>query len=72
MLGLFIQYFLCDLFLIMNNIELACYADDSTLYAVRYSIEELIVKLQNASKTLFQWFSDSQNETKFRQMSFYL
>ena len=44
----------------MNNTELASYADDNTPYAVGNNIEELIVKLQNASKTLFQWFSDNQ------------
>ena len=44
---------LCDLFLIMNNTELACYADDYTPYDVGNNIEELIVKLQNASKSLF-------------------
>ena len=51
---------LCDLFMIMNNTELARYADEKTPYAVGNNIEELIVKLQNASKTLFQWFSDNQ------------
>ena len=57
---LLFNIFLCDLFLIMNNTELASYADDNTPYAVGNNIEELIVKLQNASKTLFQWFSDNQ------------
>ena len=57
---LLFNIFLCDLFLIMNNTELASYADDNTPYAVGNNIEELIVKLQNASKTLFQWFSNSQ------------
>ena len=33
---------------------------NNTPYAVGNNIEELIVKLQNASKTLFQWFSDNQ------------
>ena len=45
--------FLYDLFLIMNNFELARYADDNTSYAVGNNIKELIVKLQNASKTPF-------------------
>ena len=44
----------------MNNFELASYSDDNRPYAVGNNIEELIVKLQNASKTLFQWFSDNQ------------
>ena len=50
---LLFNIFLCDLFLIMNNIELASYAYDNTPYVVGNNIEELIVRLQNASKTLF-------------------
>ena len=57
---LLFNIFLCYLFLIMNNIELASYADDNTPYAVGNNIEKLIVKLQSASKTLFQWISDNQ------------
>ena len=48
----------------MNNTELASYADDNTPNAVGNNIEELIVKLQNASKRLFQWFSDNQMKSK--------
>ena len=57
---LLFNIFLCDLFLIMNNTELASYADDNTPYVVGNNKDELIVRLQNASKTLFQWFSDNQ------------
>ena len=42
---LLFNIFLCDLFLIMNNTELASYADDNTPYAVGNNIEELIFKL---------------------------
>ena len=52
--------FLCDLFLITENIDIASYADDNTLYTTGNSIEEVIQKLENAAKTLFQWFSDNQ------------
>ena len=51
---LLFNIFLRDLFFIMNN------TDYNTPYAVENNIEELRVKLQNASKTLFQWFSDNQ------------
>ena len=51
---LIFNFFVCDLSLIMNNIELASYADDNTPYAIENNIEELRVKLQNTSKTLFQ------------------
>ena len=56
---LLFNIYLCDLFLIMNNFDIARYVDDNTPYAVGNNIQELIVKLQNASKTLFQWFSDN-------------
>ena len=62
--------FLCYLFLIMNNTELASYADDNTPYAAGNNIEEVIVKLQNASKTLFQWFNDNQIESNPDKCSF--
>ena len=42
----------------MENI--ASYADDNTPYTTGNSIEEVIQKLENAAKTLFQWFSDNQ------------
>ena len=51
---------LCDLFCIMENIDIASYADDNTSYATGNSIEEVIQKLECAAKTLFRWFSDNQ------------
>ena len=45
---------LCDLFLIMENIEIARNADDNTPYTRGNSMEEVIQKLGNAAKTLFQ------------------
>ena len=57
---LLFDIFLCDLFLIMGNIDIASYADNNTLYSTGNSIKEVIQKLENAAKTLFQWFSDNQ------------
>ena len=57
---LLINIFLCDLFLIMENIDIASYADGNTSYITENSIEEVIQKLENAAKTLLQWFSDNQ------------
>ena len=58
--SLLFNIFLCDLFTIMNNTEWASYVNENKPYAVGNNIEELTVKQQNASKTLFQWFSDNQ------------
>ena len=44
----------------MNNPELANCVDDGTPHAFENNIKELIVKLQNASKTMVQWFSYNQ------------
>ena len=57
---LLFNIFLCDLFLIMENIDIASYADDKTPYTTGNSIEEVIQKLENAAKMLFQWFRDNQ------------
>ena len=59
---LLLNIFLCDLFLIMENIDIASYADDNTTHTTGNSIEEVIQKLEDASKTLFQWFSDDQTK----------
>ena len=67
---LLFNIFLGDLFFIMNNTELASYANDNTSYSVGNNIEELIVKLQNASKTLFQWFNNNQMKSKLGKCNF--
>ena len=54
----------------MNNTELASYADENTPSAVGSNIEELIVKLQNASKILFQWFNDNQMKSNPNKCNF--
>ena len=57
---LLFNIFLCDLFLIIKNIGIASCANDNTPYTTGKSIEEVIQKLENAAKALFQWFSDNQ------------
>ena len=44
----------------MNEIDFASYVDDNTSYVVGNNIEDVIIKLQNAWLTLFQWFYDNQ------------
>ena len=57
---LLFNIFLCDLFLIMENIDIASYEDDNTPYTTGNSIEEVIQNLENPAKMLFRWFSDNQ------------
>ena len=57
---LLFNMFICDLFFIMNNIDFPSYADDNAPFIVGEDVGDVIFKLQNASKTLFQWFYDNQ------------
>ena len=52
--SLLFNIFLCNLFLIVKNIDIASYADDSTPYSTGNSVAEVIQKLENPAKTLFQ------------------
>ena len=44
----------------MNDLEFANYADDNTPFLVGDDLNDVILKLQNASKTLFKWFNHNQ------------
>ena len=48
--------FLCDMFVMIDNIDIASYADDNTRNSVGKSQCDLETKLQNASVKLFEWF----------------
>ena len=57
---LLFNIFMCDLFFIVNNIDFASYADDNTPYATGNCMDDVVLKLENTSKTLFQWFKNNQ------------
>ena len=60
-LGLILfNIFLCDLFFIMDDIEFASCVDDNTLCLIGNDVEDVILKMQNWSKILFEWFTDNQ------------
>ena len=52
--------FLSDLFLAVQNVDFASYADDNTIYNSSENINDVILSLQESSKQLFKWFSDNQ------------
>ena len=56
----FFNIFLCDLFLIINNIDFASYADDNTPCTTDESAKNVIDKLEIEAKNLFKWFSNNQ------------
>ena len=51
--------FLGDLFLVVQNVDFASYADDNTIYDAGGSIDEVIFSLEESYKKLFKWFADN-------------
>ena len=48
------------MFLIVDDIDIANYADDNTVYNEHENIDDLIIFLQDAAAKLFKWFSHNQ------------
>ena len=44
----------------MNDVDFASYANDNNLFFVSDDLNDILLKLQNASKTPFKWFNDNQ------------
>ena len=57
------KIFLSDLFLIVQNVDFASYADDNIIYDAGENIDEVKFSLQKSSKKLFKWFADNQMRT---------
>ena len=51
--------FLADLFFLLNDVDIASYADDNTPYVIADDISGVITSLEKASKALFQWFENN-------------
>ena len=48
------------MFLIVDDTDIANYADDNTIYIEHENIDDLITSLQNAAAKFFKRFSDNQ------------
>ena len=55
---LLFNIFLANLLFIVNDIDIANYADDNAPYIVVDNIDDLIKSLEEASTALFQWFDN--------------
>ena len=60
------------MFFMVNNIDIASYADDNTSYSVGKSQCDLETKLQKASVKLFKWFHENGLKTNQDNVIFYL
>ena len=47
------------LFLIVNDIDIASYADDNTPYMIADNADDLITSLEQASNSLFEWYKNN-------------
>ena len=56
---LLFNIFLIDLFFIIEDTDIASYADDNTPYFSADNIDGVIKSLKDASDILFKWFSDN-------------
>ena len=56
---LIFNIFLADLLFILNDVDIANYADDNTPYVIADDISGLITSLEKVSKALFQWFENN-------------
>ena len=44
------------MFFILNDVDIASYADDNTPYVIANDINGVIAFLEKASRALFEWF----------------
>ena len=49
-----------DLFLLMKDVDIDCYADKNTPYIEGGKLDRVISALQNADASLFEWHSYNQ------------
>ena len=50
---------LCDLFYILEDLDIASYADDTTIYTVYEKKESFISALETSSSLVFSWFNNN-------------
>ena len=51
------------MFFILNDVKIASYADDNTLYVIAGDINGVIASLEKVSKALFEWFENDLFKT---------
>ena len=57
---LLFNIFMCDLFFIVNEIDFAIYASDSTSFIMGDRLDDVLDSLENASLKLFDLFSNNE------------
>ena len=56
---LLFNIFLCDMFLLLHETDIASYADDNTPYTTGKSPSEVLNELKSAASKIFDWFNNN-------------
>ena len=59
---LLFNIFLCDLFYILEGMDIASYADDISTYNVNLTQKLAINELEETSPILFKWFNNNEGK----------
>ena len=57
---IFFNIDVCDLFFIMNDVDIVSFADDNTPYVSANDTTSLVKALEDAENSIFKWFKDNQ------------
>ena len=58
--SLLFNIFMCDLFIILEEIDFASYADGNTPFVSKTTPENVVSSLESCSASLFEWFLYNQ------------
>ena len=56
---LLLNIFICDFFIMIHDVNIANYADNSTLFVSGDTALNVITSLENAAKNFFEWFTNN-------------
>ena len=56
---LLFNIFISDIFICVDSIEIASYADDNTPYSYKEKLEDVLISLEDSTNELFKWFANN-------------
>ena len=59
---LLFNIYMCDLFFVVESLDIVSYADDTTPYVCLEDIDLIVEKLEVKANEIFQWFNEMQSK----------
>ena len=59
---LLFNIYMCNLFFVVESLDIASYADDTTPYVCLEDIDLIVEKLEVKANEIFQWFNEMQSK----------